>query len=113
MKRNVFEQVVALVNGQPVVNMEALRDEVNAEWERMNAKRKANQDIYGMAKEVVFAVLASATSPMTVKEIFIACEDRLPEGFSAAKIQYAMLHYWNGEVVKHDNGKSAFSYSLR
>lgn len=113
MKRNVFEQVVALVNGQSVADMETLRNEVNAEWERMNAKRKANQDIYGMAKEVVFAVLAAAEKPMTVKEIFLACGDRLPEGFTAAKIQYAVLHYWNAEIEKHDNGKGAFTYSLR
>ena len=113
MKRNVFEQVVALVNGRTVANMETLRDEINAEWARMNEKRKANQDNYSMAKEVVFEVLAAAEKPLTVKEIFILCGDRLPEGFSLAKIQYAVLHYWNTEIEKHDNGRTAFTYSLR
>ena len=113
MKKSVLESIRNYLNGDDTIDLSVLRDEVNAEWARMNAKRKANQDIYSMAKEVVFEVLASTDHPLTVKEIFILCEDRLPEGFSAAKIQYAMLHYWNGEVVKHDNGKSAFTYSLR
>ena len=26
-----------------------------------------------------------------------------PDGFTAAKVQYAFLHYWNDEIVKHDN----------
>ena len=46
MKKNVFEMVVALVNGQPVADMDTLRTEVNAEYERMNAKRIANRSLY-------------------------------------------------------------------
>ena len=112
MKKNVLEAIHNYLNGDDTVDLSTLRDEVNAEWERVTAKRRANQDIYSMAKEVVFSVM-SETRPMTVKEIFIACGDRLPEGFTPAKIQYAVLHYWNNEIVKHDNGKTAFSYTLK
>ena len=43
MKKSVFEMVVAMVNGQQVKDMDTLREEVNAEWARVNAKRDANK----------------------------------------------------------------------
>lgn len=111
MKKNVFEQVVNLVNGKTVEDMEALRAEINDEWSAMQAKTSAKQDAYTAAKPIVLGVMDS--TPRTVKEIFALCEETLPCGFSAAKIQYAFLHYWQDEIVKHDNGKSANTYSLR
>lgn len=109
MKKNVFEQVVNLVNGKTVEDMEALRAEINDEWNAMQAKASAKQDAYAAAKPIVLGVMDS--TPRTVKEIFALCEETLPCGFSAAKIQYAFLHYWQDEIVKHDNGKSANTYS--
>ena len=111
MKKSVFEMVVAMVNGQPVADMDTLRDEVNAEYERMNAKRQANKDAYDIAKGVAFGILSD--KPMTVKEIFAAGEGQWPNTFTPAKVQYALLHYWNDEVDKHDNGKSAFTYTAK
>ena len=110
MKKNVFEMIVALVNGQPVADMDTLRTEVNAEYERMNAKRIANRSLYDTAHDIAMGILNG--TPMTVKEIF-AASDEWPEGFTAAKLQYAVLHYWNDEVTKHDNGKSAFTYTAK
>lgn len=111
MKKSVFEMVVALVNGREVADMDTLREEVNAEWERVNAKANANRTAYDAAKEVAFSILS--TIPKTVKEIFAAGGDKWPQGFTANKVQYALLHYWNDEVVKHDNGKSAFTYTRK
>lgn len=111
MKKNVFEMVVAMVNGQPVADMDTLRAEINAEYERMNTKRQANKSAYDAAKDVAFGILCD--KPMTVKEIFAAGEGQWPEGFTAAKVQYAILHYWNDEVVKIDNGKAPFTYQVK
>ena len=57
MKKNVFEMVVAMVNGQPVADMDTLRNEINTEYERMNAKRNANKSAYDTAKDVAFGIL--------------------------------------------------------
>lgn len=111
MKKSVFEMVVAMVNGQPVADMETLRNEVNTEWAHMQEKANANRSAYDAAKEVAFSILRD--TPMTVKEIYAAGEGQWPDGFTAAKIQYAVLHYWNDEIVKHDNGKSAFTYTRK
>lgn len=111
MKKNVFEMVVAMVNGQSVADMETLRAEVNAEWEKMQEKANANRKTYNEAKEVAFAVMGA--EPMTAKDVFAAGGDKWPQGFTVNKVQYALNHYWNDEITKHDNGKSAYTYSLK
>ena len=112
MKKNTLEAIRNYLNGDNTVDLSVLCDEVNAEWERLDAKAQVNRGAYDVAKGVAFSIM-SETHPMTVKEIFLAGEGQWPQGFTAAKIQYAVLHYWNDAVVKHDNGKSAFTYTLK
>ena len=111
MKKNVFEMVVAMVNGQPVSDMDILRNEVNAEWERMTAKANANKSAYDMAKETALSILSDV--PMTAKALFAAGEGLWPEGFTQAKVQYALIHYWNDVVEKHVVDKGANTYSIK
>ena len=111
MKKNTLMNIVALVNGQPVDNMDELRKEVNEEWNRLNAKQEKNRNAYEAARELAFELLSD--TPMTVKAIFAAGEDRWPEGFTAAKLQYAFLRYWADGIEKHDNGRSAYTYTRK
>lgn len=83
--------------------------ELQAELDKNAAKAQANRDLYATAHDVVMAHLGS--TPVTVTDLFAACESELPEGFSKSKIQYALLNYWSDEVVKHENGKKAFTYT--
>ena len=112
MKKSTMEKIVALVNGQKVEDMDALRDEVNFEWERLTAKSKANAKAYAAAKEVVLGVM-SATTPMTAEQIYEACRDDLPDNFAKGKVQYALLNYWEAEVNKTENGKNPNTYTLK
>lgn len=105
MKKNVFEMVVALVNGREVADMATLREEINAEYAKMQGKAQEKASIYDAAKPVVLDALRNATAPMTVKEIFEACEADLPDEFSTNKINYALRNYWTDEVVKDTSGK--------
>ena len=105
MKKNVFEMVVALVNGREVADMNTLREEINAEWNKMVGKAQEKASVYDAAKPVVLNALRNATSPMTVKEIYEACESDLPADFSTNKINYALREYWADEVVKDSSGK--------
>lgn len=83
--------------------------ELAAELSKNEAKAQANRELYATAHDVVMAHLG--TEPVTVTDLFAACESELPDGFSKSKVQYALLNYWNEEVVKHENGKKAFTYS--
>lgn len=112
MKKNVFEMIHAMVNGQPVADMDTLRNEINTEWERLNAKADANRAAYNSAKDIVFSIL-TADKPMTAKEVFAAGGDRWPDGFTANKVQYGLRNYWADEVNKIENGKKAFLYQAK
>ena len=109
MKKNVFEMVVAMVNGQPVADMDTLRNEINAEYERMNAKRQANQDVYTAAHDVLMNALTD--KEQTSKELFEGNE--WPEGFTQGKLNYALRAMWTDEVNKVDNGRSANTYTRK
>ena len=109
MKKNVFEMVVAMVNGREVADMDTLRNEVNAEYERMNAKRQANQDVYTAAHDVLMGALTD--KEQTSKELFERNE--WPDGFTQGKLNYALRAMWADEVRKVDNGKSANTYTRK
>ena len=110
MKKSTLEAIRNYLNGDDTIDLSVVRDEINAEYDRMIAKKEANRTAYDDAKEIAFRVMSD--QPMTVKEIF-AASDEWPQGFTATNVQYALLHYWNDEVVKHDNGKNAYTYSVK
>lgn len=77
--------------------------ELCAELNKGAEKAAANRELYANAHDAVLAVITS--EPKTVSEIWDACADDMPEGFTKNKVQYALLHYWNDEVVKDTDGK--------
>ena len=83
--------------------------DLRAEREKGEEKAQANRELYAAAHDAVMEVMSD--TPMTVTEIFDACADTLPTDFSKSKIQYALLHYWNDEVVKIENAKGANQYT--
>lgn len=112
MKKSTLESIRNYLNGDSTVDLSVLREEVNEEYERLTAKSRANADMYEAAIEPIISILTGA-NPMTAKEIFAACESTLPEGFTANKVQYLLLHQIADRVEKHDNGKNAKTYSLK
>ena len=110
MKKSTLKSLVAYLNGETVANINEIKAELQAELSKGEEKAKANRDLYAAAHEAVMGVMND--TPMTVADIFAACEDKLPENFTKAKVQYALLHYWNDEVVKVENGRSAYQYRL-
>lgn len=111
MKKNTLTALYNyFVNSDDTIDLSTVVEDIRAEYERTVAKSAAKANAYDTAKPIVFGVM---TEPMTVKEIFAKCENDLPDGFTAHKIQYALLNYWRDEVVKIDNGKSAFTYMVK
>lgn len=95
----------------PNIDIKATFEEVAAEWNKNRAKSEANAKIYAEAKAPVFAVMSD--TPMTVKEIFAAAGETLPEGITANKIQWALLNPWRDEIVVTENGKNPNTYSIK
>lgn len=111
MKKNTITALYNyFVNSDDTIDLSTVVEDIRAEYERTAAKSMAKANAYEVAKPIVFGVM---TEPMTVKEIFAKCENDLPNGFTAHKIQYALLNYWCDEVVKIDNGKAPFTYMVK
>ena len=112
MKKNTITALYNyFVKNDDTIDLSAVIEDIRTEFEKSAAKASAKMDAYEQAKPIVFAAIADTA--LTVKDIFTACEDKLPEGFTSHKIQYALLHYWANEVVKIDNGKAPFSYKAK
>lgn len=109
MKKNTVEMMYAFLNGQ-TVDVDALKADVTAEYERLTAKSNEKAQTYAVAHDVVMRAL---THEMTVKEIYETCADDLPDDFTSNKIQYAFRNYWADEVEVHDNGKNPKTYSRK
>lgn len=89
----------------------AVVNDICAEYNKIITKANEKINEYELAKPFVFSAIADA--PLTAKEIFCACEDNLPEGFTANKIQYGLLHYWVDEIIKIDNGRNPYTYRIK
>ena len=108
MKKATIETMIAYLNGADVDTtelMKALQSELN----HINEKANANRTLYDMAHDVVISALS--TTPITCADLYEKIKDELPETFNRSKVQYGLLHMWP-EVIKHDNGKAANTYSL-
>lgn len=112
MKKNTITALYNyFVENDDTIDLSAVVEDIRTEYEKSAAKATAKMDAYEQAKPIVFAAIANTA--LTVKDIFAACENELPADFTPHKIQYALLHYWNDEVVKIDNGKAPFTYQVK
>jgi len=112
MKKNTIEALYNyFVKNDDTIDLSTVVDEIRAEYEYAAAKAKMHNADYDAAKEVILPLIHD--TPMTAKDIFAACADSLPEGFTAHKVQYGLRNYWADEVNKIENGKKAFLYQAK
>ena len=110
MKKSSYETIYSALVAFNYSNtdiLEELQKEINRGAEAK--AKKANE--YDVAKAVIFSALASTDEPMTIAQLFEACKNELPEGFTKARVQYGITHQWAENVVKTEGKVN--SYSLR
>lgn len=105
----------------PIVaeRLSALRESVIKRAERSDeAKAKASQKRKAdtaakraeLAAQVVPILREVITSDMTAKEIFTAAKERLPQDFTAPKVQTYLLREMKDELVKTEIKNKANTY---
>lgn len=99
MKKTSMETLVNYINDNAVADLFEIRDEMAAELNKNKAKADANRALYEEAHDIVIGAIPTET-PVTVAELFEAVESQLPEGFTKAKVNYALTHYWEEDVNK-------------
>ena len=72
--------------------------ELDKEITKGDAQKAKNAEAYESIHDLVIGTLTSA--PATVSEIWEAIEDEVPEGITKGKVQYALTHLWQDEIVK-------------
>ena len=81
----------------------AVRDELNAELNRGAEQKAQNDALYEAAKAVVMNELGD--TPVTISELYDAVADKLPEGMTKGKLQYAVTRLWVGDGIAKVEGK--------
>lgn len=107
MKKSTLQTIASYINAHNIAELANVYDEIVAELNKSAEKAQANRDLYDQAKEIVLGELGE--TPATIGELYAAVADKLPEGFTKAKVQYAMTHYWSDEVVKHEGKVNSYT----
>lgn len=79
----------------------------SAKRKEQNAMKRAE-----MCAQVVPILRDVMTTDMTAKEIFSAAAERLPQNFTAAKVQAILLREMKDEVIKTETKGKANTYRL-
>ena len=109
MKKSTMQSLVSYLEGQTVENIAEIHDELVAELNKGAEKAQANRDLYARAHDVVMGGLAQASAPVTIAELYEAIENKLPEGFSKGKVQYAITRLWADEVEKTEGKVNTYT----
>ena len=83
-----------------------LDKEINkgAEVKAQNAKA------YESIHDIVMGALSDV--PVTVAELFESIESELPEGMTKGKVQYAVTHLWQDEIVKIEGKPNTYRKAI-
>ena len=98
MKKATYSTILSLIATIDTPEAQSVRDEITAELNKGAEKAQANKALYEQAKDIVLGALSD--TPVTIAELYEEVKGELPEGFTKAKVQYAISHYWESEVVK-------------
>ena len=102
MKKATMNAIVNYINDNAIEELFEVRDELVAERNKGAEEKARNAELYESAKAVVMDELSVATEAVTISELYEAVADKLPEGFTKGKLQYAVTRLWvaDGSIVK-------------
>lgn len=97
MKKTTLETIRTALINIGYENTEVL-DELTNEINRGTEAKTKNAAVYESFHELLVSNLSD--TPATCGEIYEAIADELPEGVTKGKVQYALSHLWQDEIVK-------------
>ena len=97
MKKATFEAIKTALTNFGFAD-ENILAELDKEINKGAEAKAKNAEAYESIHDLVIGTLTSA--PATVSEIWEAIEDEVPEGITKGKVQYALTHLWQDEIVK-------------
>ena len=73
-----------------------IQKELNKGEEQKAKNAKAYEDIH----DLIMNALAMTDVPVTCADVYESIESNLPVGMTKSKVQYALSHLWQDEIVK-------------
>ena len=98
MKKATMNTILSLIANINTAEANAVRDELTAELNKGAEQKAQNDALYEAAKAVVMNELGD--TPVTISELYDAVADKLPEGMTKGKLQYAVTRLWKDEIVR-------------
>ena len=77
---------------------EEILSELDKEINKGAEVKAKNAEAYESIHDLVIGTLSA--TPVTVAEIWESIESEVPEGITKGKVQYALTHLWQDEIVK-------------
>ncbi len=74
--------------------------EIEKELNRGEEQKAKNAKAYEDIHDLIMQGLSATDAPVTCAELFESIENDLPEGITKGKVQYALTHLWQDEIVK-------------
>lgn len=97
MKNSTLNTIYTALTNYNFDNTEVM-DELYNELHRGDARKAKNAEVYDGIHDLIISNMD--VKPMTCGEIYDAIKDNLPEGVGRGKVQYALTHLWQDEIVK-------------
>ena len=98
MKKASMETLVNYIDSHDLTELFNIKDELTAELNKGAEAKAKNAEAYESIHDLVVDNLAD--TPCTCAELYEVIKDELPEGMSRGKVQYALTHLWQDEIVK-------------
>lgn len=98
MKKVTIEALVAYLNGETVTNLDEIKAELEAELNKGKAQKDKNAEAYESIHSLIVDTLSD--TPVTCGEVWEAIQNDVPDGITKGKVQYALTHLWQDEIVK-------------
>ena len=94
----IYDVLTSGVGSHPTEEIDAAVADLEAELNKGAAQKAKKAEAYDALHDVIIGALSDA--PVTCGELWEAIEGEVPEGVTKGKVQYALTHLWQDEIVK-------------
>lgn len=98
MKKDTLTRIYSTLKDIDFTNKDEILAELTKEINRGADTKAKNLEAYESFHDILVGALSD--SPATCGEIYEAIEKELPDGVTKGKVQYALTHLWQDEIVK-------------
>jgi hypothetical protein len=85
---------------------EEILAELEKEITKGDVQKAKNAEAYEALHDYIVGNLSD--TPVTCGELWDAIEDEVPEGTTKGKVQYALTHLWQDEIVKIEGKPNSY-----